>query len=144
METKANGHQRQEREDVTRQKRCEKRGTEYCSSLYTESGNSQSVVTELNRITPPPNEDELHHILYEDFKTVVKRLKKHQSSGIDDITGELVQAGGEKVVEELHYIYNQIWKEGSLPEEWAKSVIITIPKKGDLSQRSNYRTILRS
>ena len=55
------------------------------------------------------------------------------SPGIDDITGEMNQAVGEKVVEELHALCNQIWKEGIIPEEWAKSVIITIPKKGDLS-----------
>jgi len=44
-------------------------------------------------------------------------------------------------MEELHAICNQIWKEGSIPEEWTKSVIVTIPKKEDLSQCSNYRTI---
>jgi hypothetical protein len=60
-------------------KKSKKRWTEYCSSLYTESGNSQPVVTELNRITPPPNEDELHHILYEEIETAMSRLKKHKS-----------------------------------------------------------------
>ena len=48
---------------------------------------------------------------------------------------------GEEVVKEIHGICNQIWEEGSIPEEWAKSVIITIPKKGDLAVCSNYRTI---
>jgi len=75
------------------------------------------VVTELNRVTPPANKDELHHILYEEIETAVKRLKKHKSPGIDDITGEIIQAGGEKVTEELHAICNPIWKEGSIPEE---------------------------
>jgi Reverse transcriptase (RNA-dependent DNA polymerase) len=53
----------------------------------------------------------------------------------------MIQAGGDKVIEELHAICNQIWKEGRIPEEWTKSVIITLPKKGDLSQCSNYRTV---
>jgi len=30
---------------------------------------------------------------------------------------------------------------GSISEEWTKSDIVTMPKKGDLSQCSNYRTI---
>jgi len=67
------------------------------SSLYTERGNSQSVETELNRITPPANKDELHHVLYEEIETAVKRLKKHKSPGIDDVTGEMIQAGGAKL-----------------------------------------------
>jgi len=54
----------------------------------------------------------------------------------------MIQAWGEKVTEELHAICNQIRKEGSIPEEWTKSVIVTIRKKGDQSQCSNYRTIV--
>jgi len=56
----------------------------------------------------------------------VKRLKKCHSPGIDDITGEMIQAGGEKkFIEESYAICNQMWKEGSIAEEWAESVIIT-------------------
>jgi len=74
-------------------------------------------------------------------EAAVKRLKKNKSPGIDDITGEMIQAGGDRVAEEIHGICNQIWQEGKVPEEWAKSVIITIPKKGDLAECNNYRTI---
>jgi len=48
---------------------------------------------------PPPNKDELHHILYKEIETTVKRLKKHKSPGIDGITGEMIQVGGEKVTD---------------------------------------------
>ncbi len=52
----------------------------------------------------------------------------------------MIQAGGQKVTDEIHTICNQIWQEGRVPEKWAKSVIVTIPKKGDLAECSNYRT----
>ncbi len=45
----------------------------------------------------------------------------------------MIQAGGEKVTDAIHTICNQIWQEGRVPEEWAKS--------GDLAECSNYRTI---
>ncbi len=83
----------------------------------------------------------MHNILYKEVAEAVKRLKKGKSPGIDEITGEIIQAGGEKVIDEIHTICNQIWQEGKVPEEWAKSVIIAIPKKGDLAECSNYRTI---
>ena len=35
----------------------------------------------------------------------------------------------------------QIWKTKEWPEMWSKSLIITIPKKGDLKVCANYRTI---
>ena len=130
-----NGKMLQEEEEV------KKRWTEYCSGLYTGSGNSDTVIAELDQIAPPPNDDETHDILYEEVEAAVKRLKKNKSPGIDNITGEMIQAGGDRVAEEIHGICNQIWQEGRVPEEWAKSVIITIPKKGDLAECNNYRTI---
>jgi len=35
--------------------------------------------------------------MYEEIETAMKRLKKHKSPGIDDITGEMTQARREKV-----------------------------------------------
>jgi len=43
--------------------------------------------------------------------TAVKNLKKHKSTGINDITGETIQTVGEKVTEDA--ICNQIWKAGN-------------------------------
>uniref|UniRef100_H3AWX6 Reverse transcriptase domain-containing protein n=1 Tax=Latimeria chalumnae TaxID=7897 RepID=H3AWX6_LATCH len=38
-------------------------------------------------------------------------------------------------------ICNKIWQMGTWPENWIKSMIITLPKKGNLRQCQNYRTI---
>ena len=133
-----NGKMLQDKADIR------KRWTEYCSGLYTDDGNSDAVVKELDQISPPPNEDELQDILLEEVAAAVKRLKKGKSPGIDEIAGEVIQAGGEKVIEEIHSICKQVWHEGRTPEEWTKSVIVTIPKKGDLAECSNYRTIALS
>jgi hypothetical protein len=130
-----NGKMLQEKEDV------KKRWTEYCSGLYSDSGNSDTLLAELYQISPPPNNDVMDDILYEEVEAATKRLKKHKSPGSDGITGEMIQAGGEKLAAEIHVICNEIWKQKRIPEEWAKSVIITIPKKGDLADCSNYRTI---
>ncbi len=59
-----------------------KRWTEYCSGLYTDRGNSDTVITELDQITPPPNEDEMHYILYKEVAKAVKRLKKGKSHNL--------------------------------------------------------------
>ena len=41
----------------------------------------------------------------------------------------------------LFNICNQIWKKGKWPDNWTKSLIITLPKKGDLKVCNNYRTL---
>ena len=41
----------------------------------------------------------------------------------------------------LHSIYQQIWKTQQWPQDWKRSVIIPIPKKGNAKERSNYHTV---
>ena len=41
----------------------------------------------------------------------------------------------------LHSICQQIWKTQQWPQDWKRSVFITIPKKGNAKECSNYRTI---
>ena len=53
----------------------------------------------------------------------------------------LVQAGGEDVITALTTICNKIWQIGKWPTPWTQSLVITLPKKGNLQQHQNYRTI---
>ena len=41
----------------------------------------------------------------------------------------------------MHRICAAIWETGEWTEEWTFSTFIPIPKKGDLKQCENYRTI---
>ena len=41
----------------------------------------------------------------------------------------------------LYSIYQQIWKTQQWPQDWERSVIILISKKGNAKECSNYRTI---
>ena len=41
----------------------------------------------------------------------------------------------------LTSICNKIWQTGEWPTPWTQSLIITLPKKGNLQQCQNYRTI---
>ena len=54
---------------------------------------------------------------------------------------ELVQAGGEAMIDMLFIICNKTWQTGEWPTSWTQSLIITLPKKGDLQLCQNYRTI---
>ena len=74
------------------------------------------------------------------METAVQSLKKGKSVGVDNITAELVQAVGEDVITALTTIYNKIWQTGEWPTPWIQSIVITLPKKGNLQQCQNYRT----
>ena len=49
-----------------------------------------------------------------------------------------LQAGGEDVITALTTICNKIWQTGEWPTPWTKSLVITLPKKGNLQQCQNY------
>ena len=88
----------------------------------------------------PPEED-LQPILREEIKIAVASLKKGKSAGVDNIPRELVQAGGETMIDVLTEICNRIWRTGEWPTPWTQSLIITLPKKGNLQLCQNNRTI---
>ena len=41
----------------------------------------------------------------------------------------------------LLHICNKIWRNVEWPNNWTKSLVIALPKKGDLKQCNNYRTL---
>ena len=114
--------------------------TKYCSSLYKDQGGGDSMTKDLEMITPTSTE-EPQNILYSEVEEAIRTLKRNRSPGSDEITAEMIQAGGEQLVRQIHLLCNKAWNESTIPEEWSKSVLVPIPKKGDLSQCANYRTI---
>ena len=117
------------------------RWTEYCSELYNYESCGDNAVLDCSQ----PQEENLQPILREVVEIAVASLKKGKSSGVDNIPAELsVQAGGETMIDVLTEICNRIWRTGEWPTPWTQSLIITLPKKGNLQLCQNYRTISHS
>jgi hypothetical protein len=66
-------------------------------------------------------------------------LKRCKFPGADQIPAELIQAGG-ALHSEIHKLIKLIWNKEELPHQWKES-IVTIHKKGDITDCSNYRGI---
>ena len=111
--------------------------TESCSDLYNYATDEDPIVLDCPQIP-----DEEHHpILREEVEAAVKALKMGKSAGMDNIPAELVQARGEAMIDILTAICNKIWKTGEWPTTWTQSLVITLPKIGNLQLCQNYRTI---
>ena len=54
---------------------------------------------------------------------------------------ELFQIPEDDAVKVLHSLCQQIWKTQQWPQDWKRSVVILIPKKGNAKECSNYCTI---
>ena len=65
----------------------------------------------------------------------------NKARGGDRIPVELLQILKDGAVKVLHSICQQIWTTQQWPQDWKRSVFISIPKKGTAKECSNYRTI---
>ena len=114
-----------------------KKWTEYCSELYNYRATGDPEVLNV----PPATNNDNHPILREEVEAAVKTLKKGKSAGVDNIPAEMVQADGEDMISVLLIIYNKIWQTGEWPTQWTQSLVITLPKKGNLQLCKNYRIV---
>jgi hypothetical protein len=58
-------------------------------------------------------------------------LKKYKSPGSDEISADMIQAGGEILLSVIHKLINSVWNKEELPDQWKESIIVPIHKKGD-------------
>ena len=68
-------------------------------------------------------------------------LLYNKSNRGDGIPVELFEILKDDAVKVLHLICQQIWKTQQWPQDWKRSVLIPIPKKGNAKECSNYHKI---
>ena len=63
-------------------------------------------------------------------KWTLGSITMNKASGGDGIPAELFQMLNDDAVKVLHSICQQIWKTQQWPQDWKRSIFISIPKKG--------------
>ena len=86
------------------------------------------------------------HLEPDNLKGEVKwslgNVTMNKASGGDRITGELFKILKDDAVKVLHLICQQIWKTQQWPQDWKRSVFISIPKKHNVKECSNFHTVV--
>ena len=108
---------------------------EYTEELYKKDlhdpDNHDGVITDLE-----PD------ILECEVKWALGSITTNRASGCDGTPVELFQILKDDAVKVLHSVCQQIWKTQQWPQGWKRSVFISIPKKGNAKEFSNYHTIV--
>jgi len=73
-------------------------------------------------------EPEMAESSLEEIKSIVKSLKNNKAPGKNNINSELLKLAG-RVLENLHKIISNIWKQEKLEKDWNITVICLIYKK---------------
>ena len=76
-----------------------------------------------------------------EVKWALGSITMNKASRGDGIPVELFQILKDAAVKVLHSICQQLWKTQQWSQDWKRSVIIPIPKQGNVNECSNYRTI---
>ena len=111
-----------------------KRWQEYTEELHkkdlNDSENYDGVITYLQ---PDIQECEVNWAL--------GSITTNKVSGGNGIPAELFQILTGDAMKVLHSVCQQIWKTQQWPQNWKRSVFITIPKKDNAKECSNYHRI---
>lgn len=99
--------------------------------------NEGGSIGNINKIEDD-NQGEVEEI---EIREVIRKIKMKKESGVDRIPMEAWRYGGEAVKRDLIEIIKKCWKEEKIPENWSKSTIVPLYKRGDKENIKNYRGI---
>ena len=116
--------------DLTEAEDIKNRWQEYTKELYRkdlhDTDNHDDVITNLG-----PD------ILECEVKWALGSITTNKTSGGDGIPVELFQILKDDAIKVLHSICQEIRKSQQGPQDWKRSVFISIPKKGNAKECSN-------
>ena len=75
-----------------------------------------------------------------EVKWALESITTNKADGGDRILVELFQILKDNAVKKLQSTCQEIWKAQQWPPDWKMSVFISIPKKGNVKECSNYHT----
>ena len=104
--------------------------TAYCNNLYNYPIKLNIKIL-TNRNQNNTDIEETLTILKSEVENAINMLKNDKTPGNDNISAELIKHGGENIIKIYTEICQNIWKIKIWPDQWTKSLIIPIPKKGD-------------
>ena len=103
-----------------------------------------------NCIEKGPNEPDYYNgvvshpeadILESEAKWALGNTVVNKASGCDGIPVELFRILKDDTIMVLLSICQQIWKTQQQPQDWKRSILVPIPKKGSTKECTNHRTI---
>jgi hypothetical protein len=109
-----------------------KRWKEYIEELY-EGEKLEEIITNEEKTKLP--------ILRSEFEVALYDLKQNKAPGIDNITAELLQCASMKIKDALYQLTQDIYEKGDVPDDYCKSIIVTIPKKSGANSCEQFRTL---
>ena len=79
-------------------------------------------------------------ILEWEVKWTLRNIAVNKVSEYNEIPAELFQSLKDDAIKVLYSLCQQIWKTQQWPQDWKRSILIPIPKKGRTKECANHWT----
>jgi hypothetical protein len=87
-------------------------------------------------------EGRMDEITKKEVQKALKKMKKGKAAGSTGVVSEMMKAAGDSGVEWMTDLCNMIIREGKIPSDWKRSVLVPVYKgKGDPLECGSYRAI---
>jgi len=80
-------------------------------------------------------------LLESEIRMAIKEMKIKNSTGIDNISAEMIKSLGEKATEELVLLCKHKYNKGEWPDDFSKLTVVPIEKKANATECRDFRTI---
>jgi hypothetical protein len=97
-----------------------------------------TFTTTINHVTPKVLDINL---TYKSVLQGVLTLKHDRACGPDKVSPKLLKNAGRALIPSLLYLYTSSAISNSVPDQWKNAIVSSLYKKGDETEKSNYRPI---
>ncbi|MFH4979474.1 hypothetical protein AB6A40_006183 [Gnathostoma spinigerum] len=84
-------------------------------------------------MTEPPTLSEI--------TTSISKLKRGKAAGDDDVYPDLIKFLPPSALQKLQKLLQQCWETQKIPDEWRNAIVVSLHKKGSVTDPENYRGI---
>ncbi|CAF2169496.1 unnamed protein product [Rotaria magnacalcarata] len=108
----------------------------FCELFNIHSTVDPDVINEIQITTPSRSDLERQNAQpsIEEVERALNQMKSRKAPGSDEVTADILKAGGEPVIKWLHEIFNDVWENEKMVKEWSSVTLVRLYKnKGDKS-----------
>ena len=115
---------------------------EYFQNLLNVENDKSIDISTLGMDARKIGKGTVENISEKEIKDALNKMKAGKATGMDEISQEMMKAGGDIIVKWFQRVANVCFNEGAVPKDWQRSIIVPLYKgKGDKLECGNYRGI---
>ncbi|CAF4836694.1 unnamed protein product, partial [Rotaria sp. Silwood2] len=97
----------------------------FCELLNVSSTVDPCVINEIQITTPSRSELERQNAQpsLEEVARALNQMKSRKAPGSDEVTADILKAGGEPVIKWLHEMFTDVWENEQAVKEWSSATL---------------------